>query len=90
MNFTIPRGKDGKDGTGMTDEERARLLPSATISGQVPMWNGTSWISQEIDFSQGGGGSTIPQNVLTEDDLGEIIPNLSGGYILSSQNYLTV
>ena len=85
LNFTIPRGEKGENGTGMTDEERARLLPLATTSGQVPMWNGTSWISQEIDFSQGGGGSTIPQNVLTEDDLGVIIPNLSGGYILSSQ-----
>ena len=85
LNFTIPRGEKGENGTGMTNEERARLLPLATTSGQVPMWNGTSWISQEIDFSQGGGGSTIPQNVLTEDDLGVIIPNLSGGYILSSQ-----
>jgi hypothetical protein len=90
LNFTIPRGEkgeDGQDGTGgMTDAERSRLLPTATISGQIPMWDGDEWVSQVINFNQGGGGNTdVPDNVLTEDDLGVIIPNLSGGYLLSSQ-----
>lgn len=92
LNFTIPRGEkgqdgeDGQDGTGgMTDDERSRLLPSATISGQIPMWDGDEWVSQVINFNQGGGDIDVPDNVLTEDDLGVIVPNLSAGYILSSQ-----
>lgn len=87
LDFTIPRGDPGKDGEtegGMTDAERAKLLPDATTSGQVPMWDGSQWLASTIEISDSG-STEVPENVLTEDDLGVTVPNLSGGYILSSQ-----
>lgn len=69
-------GEDG--GTGITDEERARLLPENAIEGQLAVYRGVSgWVAENFNYDT--------TNFLTSGDIGIKIPNLTNGKIPSGQ-----
>ena len=76
-------GKDGKDGesggAGMTDEERARLLPENALIGQLAVYRGetSGWVAETFNYDT--------TNALTSADIGVKIPGLMGGKIPSGQ-----
>jgi len=73
-------GADGADGgTGMTEEERTRLLPSSALVGQVPVYKGSvsGWIAETFNYDM--------SNCLTSSDIGVRIPTLTNGKIPSGQ-----
>ena len=76
-------GKDGEDGesggAGMTDEERARLLPENALIGQLAVYRGetSGWVAETFNYDT--------TNALTSADIGVKIPGLMGGKIPSGQ-----
>ena len=73
---TLFHGEDG--GTGITDEERARLLPENAIEGQLAVYRGVSgWVAENFNYDT--------TNFLTSGDIGIKIPNLTNGKIPSGQ-----
>lgn len=72
-------GEDGEmGGTGITEEERARLLPENALEGQLAVYRGESgWVAETFNYDT--------TNFLTSGDIGITIPNLTGGKIPSGQ-----
>ena len=78
-NGALFHGENGETGgTGITDEERARLLPENALEGQLAVYRGVSgWVAETFNYDT--------TNFLTSGDIGITIPNLTNGKIPSGQ-----